>query len=105
MLPENTANAEVAALLRQSAGALSRRLRATRIEPGVSLTSLSVLGRLHRSGDMTPSALAAQERVLPQSLTRILAALEGKGLIERQSDPADRRQVLVRITVEGRMIL
>ncbi len=104
-LESNAADAEVAALLRQSVGGLARRLRATRPDTGVSLTGLSILGLLYRRGAMTPSALAGEERIQPQSLTRVLAALEEKALIARQADPTDRRQVIVHITDTGRRVL
>lgn len=96
---------DLAGLLRRGVGALARRLRATRPEGGVSLTGLSLLGRLHLGGPATPSALAGEERIQPQSLTRVLAALESRDLIERHSDPADRRRVLIRITDAGRAVL
>lgn len=67
--------------------------------------SLSILGRLHRDGETIPSALAAQEHMQPQSLTRVLAALEEHQLIERAPDPSDGRRVLVRITKAGRIAL
>jgi len=102
---EGADDAALAGLLRQSVGALSRSLRGARAETGVGLTGLSILGRLHLGGDATPSALAAQERTQPQSLTRVLAQLEEKALIERHPDPSDRRQVIVRITPAGRALL
>jgi DNA-binding MarR family transcriptional regulator len=54
---------------------------------------------------MTASRLAAAEAIQPQSLTRVLADLEEAGLISRQPDLADRRQVLIEITAAGRDLL
>ncbi|CAO3419430.1 MarR family winged helix-turn-helix transcriptional regulator [Azospirillum endophyticum] len=101
---------QTASLLRQAIGSLSRRLRATgktrgRMGDAVGLTALSVLSRLHHMGPRTPSALAADEDMQPQSLTRVLAALEDKGLIDRSGDPQDRRQVLIRLTEDGLSLL
>ncbi|MBP2302263.1 MarR family winged helix-turn-helix transcriptional regulator [Azospirillum picis] len=104
-------DAETASLLRQAVGTLSRRLRQAGKSQGdpqegpVSLAGLSVLARLHRGGARTPSALAIEEHMQPQSLTRVLAALEEKGFISRSADPADRRQVLVRLTEDGTALL
>jgi DNA-binding MarR family transcriptional regulator len=90
-----------ASLLREGMARLGRRLRAERIGHGLSLSRLSLLGLLARNGPMTATALAAAERLQPQSLTRMLARLEGDGLIIRRPDEADRRQVLIDITHEG----
>jgi DNA-binding MarR family transcriptional regulator len=80
---------------------LGRRLRFERPEVGVPLQEFSVLGLLNRHGPMTAGELAAAERVQPQTLTRPLAALEDKGEISRQSDPADRRRAVLSITDAG----
>jgi len=49
--------------------------------------------------------LARQERLQPQSLTRIIAELDQRGLVARRPDAADRRQVLIDITPQGRELL
>ncbi|SDZ52421.1 MarR family protein [Saccharopolyspora shandongensis] len=61
-----------------------------------------MLGRLERDGPATASALAAAERVTPQSMARIVQHLIDAGLAERDTDPADRRAAIVRITEAGR---
>jgi len=93
---------DAARTLRRATLRLSRRLQAERDEHGLSLTKISVLGHLARKGDMTAGALAAADRLQPQSLTRVLAELEREGLIERHPDPADRRQRRFRLTPAGR---
>lgn len=85
--------------------ALARRLRAERPEGAVTLSSLSVLGSLERAGPMYASRLAAIERLQPQSLTRIIAALETGGLIERGRSPSDGRALVIAITERGRGVL
>lgn len=37
-----------------------------------------------------------------RSLTRLLKSMEDKGLIYRETDPADKRSVRIRLTAEGR---
>jgi len=92
--------------LRRSITRLARRLRAQRSEHGVSGSKLSVLGCLFRGGKpMTATDLARLERLQPQSLTRIVAELEEQGLIKRQQDDADRRQLLIELTEAGRNLL
>jgi DNA-binding MarR family transcriptional regulator len=81
---------------------LSRRLQAERDERAMSLTKISVLGHLLRNGPMSAGALAAADRLQPQSLTRVLADLERDGLIERALDHIDRRQHRFSLTEAGR---
>jgi DNA-binding MarR family transcriptional regulator len=96
---------EVASLIRRAVAALARRLRGERVESGLSLTKLSVLGRLYRKGSLTAVELAAQERIQPQSLTRVLAELTDEGLISRRADVKDGRRQLLDITGDGRSVL
>jgi DNA-binding MarR family transcriptional regulator len=84
---------------------LGRRLRAERGGHGLSLSRLSLLNLLARNGPMTASAMAAAERLQPQSLTRMLSRLENDGLIIRSPDDVDRRQVRIDITREGMAVL
>src|SRR5919205_335605 len=58
-----------------------------------------------RHGPLTPSELAAHERVRRPSITRVLARLEELGLIDRAPDPADRRSSLITASAEGRTLL
>ena len=88
--------------LRRATLRLSRRLQAERDEHGLSLTKISVLGHLVRKGPLPAGALAAADRLKPQSLTRVLAELEEAGLIARDEDPRDRRQRRFSITEAGR---
>ena len=79
-------------------GQLLRRLRA---EYAFPVAQASVLSRLDREGPQTTSALAAAERVRPQSMAQTLADLEAEELISRRPDPEDRRQVLIELTARG----
>jgi DNA-binding MarR family transcriptional regulator len=85
--------------LRIVLGQLVRRLRS---EYAFPIAQASVLSRLDREGPQTTSALAAAERVRPQSMAQTLAELETDGLISRRPDPADGRQVLIQLTPAGR---
>jgi DNA-binding MarR family transcriptional regulator len=94
-----------AGTLRHGMARLARRLRAERVGHGLSLSRLSLLDLLARSGSMTASEMAAAERLQPQSLTRMLSRLEHDGLIDRSPDDLDRRQVRIDITGEGMAVL
>jgi DNA-binding MarR family transcriptional regulator len=94
-----------AAAIRDGVLRLSRRLQGERSTSGLSLTKISMLGHLTRRGPLSPSALAAADRLQPQSVTRVLAELVRDGLAQRFPDPADGRQHRLRITVAGRAAL
>lgn len=65
-------------------------------------SQLTALGTLFVSGPMTLGELAAAERVKPPTMTRIVAALEERGLVQREASVDDRRVVQVVLTDEGR---
>jgi DNA-binding MarR family transcriptional regulator len=90
---------QTASELRIVLGQLVRRLRAEHRFP---LSQGTILSRLDREGPQTTSALAAAERVRPQSMAQTLSELEAAGLVSRRPDPVDRRQVLIEISDEGR---
>lgn len=85
--------------------ALGRRLRAERPEGAITLSVLSVLATLNRLGPVPAIRLAAEERLQPQSLTRILAGLEKDGHIARTRNAADRREMTIALTERGRQLL
>lgn len=92
---------QVGADLGLAALRLNRRLRVQRRDARVSLTQASALVTLVLGGPMTPGALAARERVQPPSMTRVIAALEQLGFIDREPHPTDRRQVIVSVSAAG----
>jgi DNA-binding MarR family transcriptional regulator len=94
-----------ATAVRQGTTRLARRLRIERPERSQTALELGILAHLHRRGPMTPGALAAAERVQPQSLTRTLASLERQRLAARQPDDRDHRRSLLAITEAGRQAL
>jgi DNA-binding MarR family transcriptional regulator len=85
--------------LRLVLGQLVRRLRREYTFPVAQAT---VLSRLDREGAQTTSALAAAERVRPQSMAQTIAELAAEALVTRRPDPADGRQILIELTGEGR---
>jgi DNA-binding MarR family transcriptional regulator len=97
--------AELSRLVREGVGQLNWRMRTERERGGPSPLELAILRRLHRAGTHTPKALADAEHIQPQSLTRVLAALDRDALITRRRDPSDGRQTLVEISTRGRMTL
>lgn len=100
------ANAGLATELRFSVMRLRRRLvRERHPDNDLSLSAMAVLWALNRFGDLTVGALAAREQVQPPSMTRTVTCLVDAGLVERQPHPTDGRQVVVRLTDEGRAVV
>src|SRR5829696_7058664 len=91
----------LATRLRLAVVRLNRRLRAQRTDSTVTLTQMSALSSLKKSGPLTPGDLAAKERVQPPSMTRVIAALEEQGMVSRAPHPSDGRQAIVAITEAG----
>lgn len=81
---------------------LRRRLREVATVSDLTPTQTSVLSRLSKDGDASASALAAAERVRPQSMAATLSVLAEYGMIERRPDPVDGRRQLIALTRTGR---
>jgi DNA-binding MarR family transcriptional regulator len=83
---------------------LARRMR-QEASGDLSPTQGAALATIDYYGPLTPSELAARERIQRPTATRVLARLEEAGLIERTADPADRRSSLLASTAFGRQTL
>lgn len=95
----------VAAALKVSINLFVRRLRQSSVQDELSLPALSALSRLERAGSATTSELARVDQVTPQAMGVTLAALEGRGLVERRPDLADGRRVTMSVTAAGQQVL
>jgi DNA-binding MarR family transcriptional regulator len=91
--------------LRLAVMRFSRRLRNQRVDTSVTLTHLAALSTLQRHGPMSPGELAAHERVQPPSMTRVVVALDGMGLVTRTPHPTDGRQVVIELTPAAETLL
>jgi len=100
MSPASCRPATLAGDLRVALVRAVRRMRLERSSEQISDGQYSVLAALGR-GPMTPSALAEHQHVQPPHMTRMVSALADAGLVRRDADPSDGRQVLVSITPEG----
>jgi len=98
-----TTSTTLASHLRIAVARLARRLRQEGAEEGASPSQLAALGTLfHQGTSITVGELAARERVKPPTMTRVVAALEERGLVRREHTSADGRIIHVTITDAGR---
>jgi DNA-binding MarR family transcriptional regulator len=91
---------DLAHRLRPVIARLARRMR-QQAGGDLSPTQGAALNTVACHGPLTPSELAAREKIQRPTATRVLARLEEAGLIERTADPADRRSSLVSTTPAG----
>ena len=95
---------DLAGRLRLAIVRTARRLR-QEAGGGLSPSLTAALSTVERHGPITPSEVAARERIQRPTVTRVLARLEEQGLIERMADPRDGRSSLVTATKAGRELL
>jgi MarR family transcriptional regulator, transcriptional regulator for hemolysin len=67
-------------------------------DQGITRAQLIILARLDRQPELSQNELAAIAEVAPMTIARLIDRLETLGLVERRSDPADRRIWRLRLT-------
>jgi DNA-binding MarR family transcriptional regulator len=89
--------------------AVNRRIRRASLdalEPlGITPAQARALRTIGVDGPVRMSDLAARLRVVPRSATTVVDELVERGLVERRTDPDDRRVVAVALTGEGERLL
>jgi DNA-binding MarR family transcriptional regulator len=96
---------EVLSRLTRLARHLDKARRAAFASHDLELGEFDVLAALRRAGRpyvLSPGQLLAQTLVTSGTMTNRLDRLEGRGLVQRQPDPDDRRGVRVRLTARGK---
>lgn len=76
-----------------------------RIPRAVSLTAISTMATLDRTGPRRTTDLAAVQGVAQPSMTSLVNTLEKSGYVDRRADPTDGRAALVALTREGEQAL
>jgi DNA-binding MarR family transcriptional regulator len=94
--------AVLAGELRVALASVVRRLREQAEGTDLTRSQTSVLLRLEREGPATATALARAEGVRPQSMAKIVQALEAAGLVGGAPDPKDGRKTLLSLTEAAR---
>src|SRR5829696_10222779 len=87
---------DLADRLHSAAIHLLRRLRREDDASGLPAPQLSAMSVIVFGGPITLGALASAEQVRPPTITKLVAALEEHGLVERETDPEDRRVIRVK---------
>jgi DNA-binding MarR family transcriptional regulator len=95
---------ELVARLRGVIGRLARQLNETSTGEGLTPTQYSVLALVRLRGPLGLAELTELEGLNPTMLSRIIRALDDRGLIRRLPDPADLRAARVEITPEGAQV-
>jgi DNA-binding MarR family transcriptional regulator len=95
----------LAVRLHSAAIHLLRRLRKEDAKTGLSAPRLSALSVVVFGGPLTLGELASAEQVRPPTMTRLVSALEGDGLVTREADESDGRLTRIRATPKGRALL
>jgi DNA-binding MarR family transcriptional regulator len=72
---------------------------------GLTALQYTALTVLERHPDLSSAQLARNSFVTAQSMADMITALQGRGLIERHRDQADRRRLVVALTADGRALL
>jgi DNA-binding MarR family transcriptional regulator len=88
---------------------LERAVRAAigdRVKPyGLTTSQYTTLSILGAKGRLSNAQLARRAYITPQSMSEVIEALEAKGLVERNADPAHGRILPAVLTREGRRVL
>jgi DNA-binding MarR family transcriptional regulator len=84
---------------------MMRRVRREDEASGISAPRMSALSLVGFGGSRTIGEMAAAEQVTPPTMTRLVQALEGDGLVVRSPDPGDGRVVRVRATAKGKRVM
>lgn len=87
---------------------LDRARRSAFAEHGLDAGEFDVLAALRRAGppyEESPGRLGSVTMVTSGTMTARLAKLEDRGLVQRRTDPSDRRGVIVALTDSGRHLV
>lgn len=95
------------------------RMRRDMVRPEAASVPIPALGRPvdiakaiactiiaeHEDGSLSVSAAASAMQLEHSSASRLLAECQAEGLVERTTDPADRRRTVVTLTEQGREVV
>ena len=97
-------DAELLARLRGVIPRLARQFNETSTGEDLTPTQYSVLALVRARGPLGLAELTELEGLNPTMLSRIVKALDERGLIRRLPDPSDMRAARVEVTPEGEQV-
>jgi DNA-binding MarR family transcriptional regulator len=92
---------QIIVALRQITQAIDLYSRSLLQEVGLSAPQIAVLREVAATEDVTPTRLAEELHLSPQTIAGILNRLEERRLVVREKQSSDRRSVRIRITSAG----
>jgi len=96
---------ELAGSLLESIRLFIAAARTARAVGELSASEIGALLHIRRAVETTSGALARLAGVSPQAMGATIAALETRGLVEREKDSGDGRRMLLRLTDAGREVM
>ncbi|WP_030900582.1 MarR family winged helix-turn-helix transcriptional regulator [Streptomyces sp. NRRL F-5126] len=75
------------------------------VEETLTLPQFRMLVVLSTRGPMNISRLGTHLDVIPSTAMRMVERLTGAGMLERELNPRNRREILIRLTTEGRRVV
>lgn len=82
-----------------------RELRQKLVPWGLSVPELTALSVLRTRPGLSSAQLSRRSLITPQSMSEVVAGLEGRGLVKRTVDPSHGRILRMTITADGARIL
>ncbi|MFJ3493737.1 MarR family winged helix-turn-helix transcriptional regulator [Streptomyces sp. NPDC086091] len=92
-------------LVKRTELAVRARLEELLKAAGITALQYTALTVLERHDGVSAAQLARDSFVTAQSMADMVRALEGRALIRREPNPANRRERLIHLTDEGRGLL
>ena len=84
---------------------VSRRLSEALAAHGLTLPQFTALSVLNARGRSSNAQLAERSFITPQSANEVVKTMEANGWVMRESDPTNRRVVLLQLTAAGKTVL
>ena len=95
------AKADIMALMGMNHLAWKRYLEAPLLREGWTLKQVAVLRRLQHAGKLAPSQIAQMLYCVRPTASVVIANLEKRGWVSRETSPSDGRRRVVRLTNRG----
>lgn len=89
----------------RAAGTLEKTVSDWLTQHELTLTQFGILEALHFSGDMNASLLAQKVLRTCGNITYVLDQLSSRGLLSKNKNPEDRREVMVSLSPTGKTLI